>query len=48
MGLTTLHNLYTMLRFMEDMRQAILEGRFAEFRAAVLEDHKALAPEEEG
>lgn len=37
MYLTTLHNLHTMFRFMERLRQAILEGRFEAFRAAVAE-----------
>ncbi|WP_376790259.1 tRNA guanosine(34) transglycosylase Tgt [Thermoflexus sp.] len=47
MYLTTLHNLYTMFRFMEEMRQAIVEGRFADFRAAVLEAQAALTMDPE-
>ncbi|MCS7250859.1 MAG: tRNA guanosine(34) transglycosylase Tgt [Anaerolineae bacterium] len=43
MHLTTLHNLHTMFRFMEEMRQAIVEGRFADFRAAAAENHASLA-----
>lgn len=30
--LLTIHNLYFLLQFMRDMRQAILDGRFTEFR----------------
>lgn len=32
--LTTIHNLYFLIHFMQDMRQAIIEDRFLEFRAA--------------
>lgn len=35
-GLATVHNLHFMLRFMEDLRQAIRDNRWSEFRAATL------------
>ena len=42
--LATIHNLRFILRLMEDMRQAILEGRFQEFRA---EFHRKFTPPDE-
>lgn len=38
--LLSLHNLFFLCQFMRDMRQAIIEGRFGEFRREFLENYK--------
>lgn len=39
--LLSLHNLFFLCRFMGDMRQSIIEGRFGEFRREFLENYNA-------
>lgn len=38
--LVTIHNLYFLLQFMRDMREAIVEGKFSEFREYFMEQYK--------
>lgn len=38
--LVTIHNLYFLLQFMRDMREAIVEGNFSEFRKHFMEQYK--------
>lgn len=38
--LVTIHNLYFLLQFMRDMREAIVEGNFSEFREHFMEQYK--------
>ena len=38
--LVTIHNLYFLLQFMRDMREAIVEGNFSEFREHFMEHYK--------
>ena len=38
--LVTIHNLYFLLQFMRDMREAIVQGNFSEFREHFLEHYK--------
>ena len=38
--LVTIHNLYFLLQFMRDMRQAILDGNFTEFRENFMANYK--------
>lgn len=38
--LVTIHNLYFLLQFMRDMREAIVQGKFSEFREHFMEHYK--------
>lgn len=38
--LVTIHNLYFLLQFMRDMREAIVQGNFSEFRGHFMEHYK--------
>ena len=38
--LVTIHNLYFLLKFMRDMREAIVQGNFSEFREHFMEHYK--------
>ena len=38
--LVTIHNLYFLLQFMRDMREAIVQGNFFEFREHFMEHYK--------
>ncbi|WP_419512005.1 tRNA-guanine transglycosylase, partial [Dialister invisus] len=38
--LVTIHNLYFLLQFMRDMREAIVQGNFSEFREHFMEHYK--------
>ena len=38
--LVTIHNLYFLLQFMRDMREAIVQGNFSEFREHFMENYK--------
>ena len=38
--LVTIHNLYFLLQFMRDMREAIVQGNFFEFREHIMEHYK--------
>lgn len=38
--LVTIHNLYFLLQFMRDMREAIVQGNFSEFRERFMEHYK--------
>lgn len=38
--LVTIHNLYFLLQFMRDMREAIMQGNFSEFREHFMEHYK--------
>ena len=43
----TVHNLRQYALYMEEMRKAIREGRFAEFRAAVAANYRVICTEHE-